>query len=207
MHETGRLTAQAVLAGASLTRAQAREAGRMRMSSAAMIVPGGDVLMSWAESLGGRARRRGRECLRFVFTGAATAAGSDVDGGAWGRSKRCLRRTVQSPLARQPATPEPAVTPPVIRRARDVPLPPLAGPARAEPICTLWWLAGISAGGAQDWPVCARLRGCLPDDGCAAGVAMFLEVPLVVFLGPVERGRRGDLSDDLPFQRLLLGVT
>ena len=37
---------------------------------------------------------------------------------------------------------------------------------------------------------------------------MLLEVPLAAgTLGPVERGRRGDLSDDLPFQRLLLGVT
>ena len=36
---------------------------------------------------------------------------------------------------------------------------------------------------------------------------MLLEVPLVVLLGPVEPGRRGDLSDDLPSQRLLLGVT
>src|SRR5580700_3834178 len=54
---------------------------------------------------------------------------------------------------------------------------------------------------------CARLRARSPDGGCAAGVAMLLEVPLVVLLGPVERGRRGDLSDDLPPQRLLLGVT
>ena len=46
-----------------------------------------------------------------------------------------------------------------------------------------------------------------PNGGCAAGVAMLLEVPLVVLLGPVERGSRGDLSDDLPSQRLLLGVT
>lgn len=53
----------------------------------------------------------------------------------------------------------------------------------------------------------ARFRARLPDGGCAAGVAMLLEVPLVVLLGPVERGRRGDLSDDLPSQRLLLGVT
>src|SRR5580693_7770098 len=36
---------------------------------------------------------------------------------------------------------------------------------------------------------------------------MLLEVPLVVLLGPVERGRRGDLGDDLPLARLLLGVT
>ena len=42
---------------------------------------------------------------------------------------------------------------------------------------------------------------------CADRVAMLLEVPLVVFLGPVERGRRGDLSDDLPSQRLLPGIT
>jgi hypothetical protein len=46
-----------------------------------------------------------------------------------------------------------------------------------------------------------------PDGGCAAMVAMLLEVPLVVLLGAVERVRRGDLSDDLPPQRLLLGVT
>ena len=35
------------------------------------------------------------------------------------------------PIARQLATPESVVTPPVIRRARDVPLPPLVEPARA----------------------------------------------------------------------------
>jgi hypothetical protein len=52
-----------------------------------------------------------------------------------------------------------------------------------------------------------QLRARSPDGGCAAGVAMLLEVPLVVLLGPVERGRRGDLSDDLPPQRSLLGVT
>ena len=52
----------------------------------------------------------------------------------------------------------------------------------------------------------ARLRARSLDGGCAGGIAMLLEVPLVVFLGPVERGRRGDLSDDLPSQRLLLGV-
>jgi hypothetical protein len=53
----------------------------------------------------------------------------------------------------------------------------------------------------------ARFRAQLPDGDCAAGVAMLLEVPLVVLLGPVERGRRGDLSDDLPPPRLLLGIT
>ena len=53
----------------------------------------------------------------------------------------------------------------------------------------------------------ARVRAGSPDGGCAAGVAMLLEVPLVVLLGPVERGRRGDLGDDLPSARLLLGVT
>ena len=73
--------------------------------------------------------------------------------------------------------------------------------------CMLWRSAGISADGAQNWSICAWLRACSPDGGCAAGVAMLLEVPLVVLLGPVERGRRGDLSDDLPPQRLLLGVT
>jgi hypothetical protein len=36
---------------------------------------------------------------------------------------------------------------------------------------------------------------------------VLLQVPLVVLLGPVERGRRGDLGDDLPLARLLLGVT
>jgi len=35
---------------------------------------------------------------------------------------------------------------------------------------------------------------------------MLLEVTLVVLLGPVERGRGGDLRDDLPPARLLLGV-
>jgi hypothetical protein len=35
---------------------------------------------------------------------------------------------------------------------------------------------------------------------------MLFEVALVVFLGPVERGRGGDLRDDLPPARLLLGV-
>jgi hypothetical protein len=53
----------------------------------------------------------------------------------------------------------------------------------------------------------ARFRVGLPDGGRAAGVAMLFEVPLVVLLGPVERGRRGDLSDDLPPPRLLLGLT
>src|SRR6185369_15459901 len=47
----------------------------------------------------------------------------------------------------------------------------------------------------------------LPDGGCAAGVAMLLEVTLVVLLGPVERGRGGDLRDDLPLARLLLCIT
>src|SRR5215468_2268078 len=35
---------------------------------------------------------------------------------------------------------------------------------------------------------------------------MLFEVTLVVLLGPVERGRRGDLRDDLPLARLLFGV-
>src|SRR5215831_8029579 len=46
----------------------------------------------------------------------------------------------------------------------------------------------------------------LPDGGRAAGVAMLFEVTLVILLGPVKRGRRGDLGDDLPPARLLLGV-
>jgi hypothetical protein len=52
----------------------------------------------------------------------------------------------------------------------------------------------------------AGLWARLPDGGGAAGVAMLFEVTLVVVLGPVERGRRGDLRDDLPLARLLLGV-
>src|SRR2546429_9808952 len=51
-----------------------------------------------------------------------------------------------------------------------------------------------------------RPVGPLMDGGGAAGVAMLFEVTLVVLLGPVERGRRGDLRDDLPPARLLLGV-
>src|SRR5215467_13195075 len=35
---------------------------------------------------------------------------------------------------------------------------------------------------------------------------MLFEVALVVLLGPVERRRRGDLRDDLPLARLLLGI-
>src|SRR5215467_15346911 len=45
-----------------------------------------------------------------------------------------------------------------------------------------------------------------PDGGCAGGVAMLFEVALVVVLGPVERRRGGDLRDDLPLARLLLGI-
>src|SRR5207245_6146479 len=37
--------------------------------------------------------------------------------------------------------------------------------------------------------------------------AMLFEVALVVRRGPVQRRRRGDLRDDLPPYRLLLGVT
>ena len=46
----------------------------------------------------------------------------------------------------------------------------------------------------------------LPDGDRAAGPAMFLEVTLVVLLGPVKRSRGGDLRDDPPSYRLLLGV-
>src|SRR5215471_13671657 len=35
---------------------------------------------------------------------------------------------------------------------------------------------------------------------------MLFEVALVVLLGPVERRRGGDLRDDLPLARLLLGI-
>jgi hypothetical protein len=35
---------------------------------------------------------------------------------------------------------------------------------------------------------------------------MLFQVALVVLLGPVERRRRGDLRDDLPPARLLLGI-
>ena len=48
--------------------------------------------------------------------------------------------------------------------------------------------------------------GPLLDGGCAAGVAVLFEVTLVVFLGPVERGRGGELGDDWPPARLLLGI-
>ena len=67
--------------------------------------------------------------------------------------------------------------------------------------------AGLRAIDAGALRRARELRARSPDGGCAAGVAMLLEVPLVVLLGPVERGRRGDLSDDLPPQRLLFGVT
>src|SRR5215831_21331647 len=46
----------------------------------------------------------------------------------------------------------------------------------------------------------------LPDGGRAAGVAMLFEVTLVILLGPVKRGRRSDLGNDLPPARLLLGI-
>src|SRR3984885_13312679 len=49
-------------------------------------------------------------------------------------------------------------------------------------------------------------RGPLPDGGRAGGLTILFEVTLVVLLGPVKRGRRGDLRDDLPLQRWLLGV-
>ena len=53
----------------------------------------------------------------------------------------------------------------------------------------------------------AATRGpVLLDGDRAADPAMFLEVTLVVLLGPVKRGRRGDLRDDLPLQRWLLGI-
>jgi hypothetical protein len=56
----------------------------------------------------------------------------------------------------------------------------------------------ISAGGSA--------AGLTADSDGTAGVAVLLQVALVVFLGPVERRRRGDLGDDLPFPRLLLGI-
>src|SRR5215469_9949205 len=46
----------------------------------------------------------------------------------------------------------------------------------------------------------------LPDRGGAASPAVLFEVALVVLLGPVERRGGGDLRDDLPPHRLLLGV-
>ena len=52
----------------------------------------------------------------------------------------------------------------------------------------------------------AGLWARLPDSGCAAGVAMLFEVTLVILLGPVKRGRGGDLGDDLPPARLLPGI-
>ena len=76
-----------------------------------------------------------------------------------------------------------------------------------------------SAGGAQDlkpgvvagrtgWgrADAATRRPALLDGDRAAGLAMFLEVTLVVLLGSVKGRRRGDLRDDLPPYRLLLGV-
>src|SRR6266516_3259532 len=47
---------------------------------------------------------------------------------------------------------------------------------------------------------------CSADGDRTAGAAMLLEIALVVLLGPVERRGWGDLSDDLPPSRLLLGV-
>ena len=56
-------------------------------------------------------------------------------------------RTGQSPPARQLATPEPRVTLPAIRRARDAPLPPLVEPAHAyPPLC-----AGSAVRGGAGW--------------------------------------------------------
>src|SRR5215471_8007141 len=46
----------------------------------------------------------------------------------------------------------------------------------------------------------------LPDRGCVAGPAVLFEVVLVVLLGRVKRRRGGDLRDDVPLARLLLGV-
>ena len=46
----------------------------------------------------------------------------------------------------------------------------------------------------------------LLDGDRAGGPTMLLEIALVVLLGPVKRRRRGDLRDDLPPYRLLLGV-
>src|SRR5215475_670088 len=54
--------------------------------------------------------------------------------------------------------------------------------------------------------VAAQTAGPLPDGDRAAGPAVLFHVALVVLLGPVERRRRGDLRDDRPPPRLLLGV-
>src|SRR5215831_8112981 len=62
------------------------------------------------------------------------------------------------------------------------------------------------AGRAADAHRWAGLRVGLLYGDRAAGVAMLFEVTLVILLGPVKRGRRGDLGDDLPPARLLLGV-
>jgi len=64
-----------------------------------------------------------------------------------GRSRRRRPRTGRGPPVRQLAAPEPAVTPPVIRRARDVPLPPLAGPAHVPADIAGSLVAGIAVGG------------------------------------------------------------
>ena len=57
-----------------------------------------------------------------------------------------------------------------------------------------------------DAVVPANPRARLPDGGGAAGLAVLLGVTLVVLLGTVKRRGRGDLGDDLPPVRLLLGV-
>ena len=51
-----------------------------------------------------------------------------------------------------------------------------------------------------------RPQACSPDGDRTAGLAMLLQVALVVLLSPVKRRRRSDLRDDLPSHRLLRGV-
>src|SRR6266480_3012181 len=46
----------------------------------------------------------------------------------------------------------------------------------------------------------------LLDGGCVAGPTVLFEVALVVLLSRVKRRRGCDLRDDLPLERLLLGV-
>ena len=102
----------------------------------------------------------------------------------------------------QPAYPDPGR----VLAAWLAQVPAGAGIGPAEEIAVAV-AAGESATVPAGAPIPAHLAArVLLDGDRAAGPAMFLEVTLVVLLGPVKRRRRGDLRDDLPPYRLLLGV-